>query len=113
MSERITIDMGGDEIELTPKNTAIVRYMSHHAIHNHIRLSIDEDNYNPYVFRECKGFEALNAVLEDNEFPMVVHAPEASEAVIQAHTDMILEYAEEDGEDIEVEVEKWRRVFEN
>lgn len=105
--------MGGEELELTPRNSAIIRYVAAFAIHNHIRLSVDEDVFNPFIFRECEGFEVVNAAMEDNSYPMLIHCPEPSEAVIQAHTDMILEYSREDEEDIETEVEKWRRLFEN
>ena len=107
----VRINMGDESLELTPKNTAIVRYIARYAIHNHIKLNVDGKD--GYIFRECEGSDKLNAILEDRSYPMAIHVPEPSEEVIQQHYELLQQMSEADGEDLDEEVEKWRRLFEN
>lgn len=107
--EPLVIRINGNELELTPYNTAIVRYIARYAIHNHVRISLGQRD--GYIFRECEGSDQLNNVLEDRLFPMASYVPEPTEEVIQQHHDMLM--AMRGDEDIDQEVEQWRRLFEN
>lgn len=106
--EPILIEINGHEIELTPNNTAIVRYIAKYAIHNCIVI---RNGLTPmYIFRETQGSDELNSILEDRLYPMAIHMPEPTEEVIERHAELIEMDAWDDAEE---EIENWRRLFKN
>ena len=104
----VTIEINGYELELNPQNTAIVRYIAKYAIHNHVRIT--HQNETGYIFREANGSDELNNVLEDRLYPMALHVPEPGEEVIERHAELIEMNAWDAAEE---EIENWRRLFKN
>ena len=107
----VNIKLNGENIELNPRNTAIVRYIAKYAIHNHVMIQTEDDV--EYVFREYAGSDELNNILEDRIYPMALHCPEPTENVIQKHYELLQKLSVAQGEDIEEELEKWHRLFKN
>lgn len=64
-----------------------------------------------YIFPEVDRYDDVVEYMEENNYPMAINCPEVPADVIEAHARTIESTSEDD--DIDEEVEKWRRLFEN
>ena len=99
---------GGEEFELNRHNSALVRYLGNLALHDHVQLATEYGT--GYIFPEVDGYDEVAEYMEENDYPMAINCPQVPEHVIEAHAQTIEGFSDND---VDEEVEKWRRLFEN
>ena len=109
MEKPFHIKINGEEpFELSPYNSALVKFIGELALHNHVHM---ETPYGTgYIFQEVEGYDEVVEYMEENNYPMAINCPQVPEHVIEAHAQTIERVS---GNDVDEEVEKWRRLFEN
>lgn len=100
---------GGEEFELDRYNSALVRYLGSLALHDHVQIATEYGT--GYIFPEVDGFDEVAEYMEANKYPQAINCPEVPDYIIEAHAATIENTSESN--DIDEEVEKWRRLFEN
>lgn len=100
---------GDEEFEISRYNSALVRYLGELALHDNVQLFTKYGT--GYIFQEVEGFDDVVEYMEANNYPQAINCPEVPEHVIDAHANTLINTSEDD--DIDEEVEKWRRMFEN
>ena len=100
---------GGEPFEVNTFNSAVVKYLGALAIHNHVQMETPKGT--GYIFPEVEGFDDVAEYMEENKYPQAINCPEVPDYIIEAHAATIENTSESN--DLDEEVEKWRRLFEN
>lgn len=100
---KLTLD--NKEFEINNRNSVLITYAAQLAIHNHLRLYTDECD--GYIFQDEDGFAEVATYMVEAEMPLALNIPDVPDHVVELHATRL-----QGEDDIDEEVEKWRRMFE-
>lgn len=116
MSERLVINVGDEKYEMTPDNCVLVRYRKvgdagiRACMYDHVLLITEPPIY---AWIDNYGEEHADSVeqaMREGGYITMLNMPEVEENIIEAYDETVIR---PQFNDLDEEVENWRRLFKN